>query len=117
MHIRRERKKRLSKLLAAWRDKGVHVLRMGGIKIPCPRPEVDESLIRGSGTDDKFRKERNVDGLGVNMIFGLGLGDFMNMRSWHLSICMADFEYMIASDKRRIANCKQESRIGEGCSY
>lgn len=70
MHIRRERKKRLSKLLAAWRDKGVHVLRMGGIKIPCPRPEVDESLIRGSGTDDKFRKERNVDGLGVNMIFG-----------------------------------------------
>ena len=81
MQIRRERKKRLSKLLAAWRDKGVHVLRMGGIKIPCPRPEVDESLIRGSGTDDKFRKERNVDGLGVNMIFGLGLGDFMNMRS------------------------------------
>lgn len=33
------------------------------------------------GTDGKFRKERNVDGLGVNMIFGLGLGDFMNMRS------------------------------------
>ena len=43
----------------------------------------------------------------------LGLGDFMNMRSWHLSICMADFEYMIASDKRRIANCKQKSRIGK----
>ena len=26
---------------------------------------------------------------------------------------MADFEYMIASDKRRIANCKQKSRIGK----
>lgn len=38
-------------------------------------------LIRGSGTDGKFRKERNVDGLGINMVFGLRLGDFMNMRS------------------------------------
>ena len=71
MHIRRERNaSRTSRNYSPRGKRAVYVLRMGGIKIPCPRPEVDESLIRGSGTDDKFRKERNVDGLGVNMIFG-----------------------------------------------
>lgn len=43
IHIPSEKGKRLSKLLPAWQDNSVYVLRMGGIKVPCPRPEVDKS--------------------------------------------------------------------------
>lgn len=112
MHIRKEKKRNASRnyspggkiavyMYSEWEELKSLVLDLKSIS----------PLIRGSGRTANLRKERNVDGLGVNMIFGFRAWGFHEYEVISIYLCM-----VIASDKRRMTDCSK-SRSGKECSY